>query len=104
MVEIRAPRYAVAIRTPMPPQEIARTRYWEHSVAAALTAIALLAPSGLVSAQDYPSRPITLIVPFPPGGSTSIVGRIGAEKMSAGLGQQIGVYNRGGARGARRHP
>src|SRR6186713_1350869 len=51
------------------------------------------------SADDYPSRPITLIVPFPPGGSTTIVGRIIAEKMGDVLGQQIIVDNRGGAAG-----
>ena len=51
------------------------------------------------SAQDYPNRPITLIVPFPPGGSTTIVGRIIAEKMGDVLGQQIIVDNRGGAAG-----
>src|SRR3954470_15889872 len=52
-----------------------------------------------VMAEDYPSRPITLIVPFPPGGSTTIVGRIIAEKMGEALGQQIIVDNRGGAAG-----
>jgi tripartite-type tricarboxylate transporter receptor subunit TctC len=51
------------------------------------------------AAQDYPNRPITLVVPFPPGGSTSIVGRIVADKMSELLGQQIVVENRGGAGG-----
>ena len=71
-------------------------RNWKESVAAVATVIVLLAPSG---AQDYPRRPITLIVPFPPGGSTSIVGRIVADKMSAALGQQIVVDNRGGAGG-----
>ena len=50
-------------------------------------------------AQDYPNRPITLIVPFPPGGSTTIVGRIIADKMSEVLGQSIVVDNRGGAGG-----
>jgi tripartite-type tricarboxylate transporter receptor subunit TctC len=68
-----------------------------------LLAAALIAGLGLsavpASAQDYPSRPITLIVPFPPGGSTTIVARIVADKMSETLGQSIVVDNRGGAGG-----
>ena len=67
-------------------------------VAAALLAVLALAAVP-VRAQDYPNRPITLIVPFPPGGSTTIVGRIIADKMSEVLGQSIVVDNRGGAGG-----
>ena len=51
------------------------------------------------AAQDYPNRPITLVVPFPPGGSTIIVARIVADKMGEALGQQIVIDNRGGAGG-----
>jgi tripartite-type tricarboxylate transporter receptor subunit TctC len=50
-------------------------------------------------AQSYPSRTITLIIPFPPGGSTSLVGRVIADKMSRLLGQSIVVDNRAGAGG-----
>ena len=51
-------------------------------------------------AQTWPSRPVTLIVPFPPGGTTDIVGRIVADGMAKALGQPIVVDNRGGAGGA----
>jgi tripartite-type tricarboxylate transporter receptor subunit TctC len=50
-------------------------------------------------AQSWPNRTITFIVPFPPGGSTSIVARVIADKMSQLLGQSIVVDNRGGAGG-----
>ena len=50
-------------------------------------------------AQAYPNRPITLIVPFPPGGSTDVAARIAADHMSRTLGQQIVVQNVSGAGG-----
>src|SRR5204862_2231119 len=51
-------------------------------------------------AQTYPSRPLTLIVPFPPGGSTDAAARIMAEKMRESLGQPIVIENVGGAGGS----
>jgi tripartite-type tricarboxylate transporter receptor subunit TctC len=68
---------------------------------AALAAIASLAP-GLASpagAQDYPSRAITLIVPYPPGGGVDAMARIVGEKLSIALGAQVIVDNRGGGGG-----
>ncbi|MGB6537844.1 MAG: tripartite tricarboxylate transporter substrate binding protein [Xanthobacteraceae bacterium] len=53
----------------------------------------------LAAAQDYPTRPITLIVPYPPGGGVDLVGRLVGQKLSAALGQQVVVENRGGAGG-----
>ena len=52
------------------------------------------------AAADYPERAITLVIPFAAGGSTDVVGRIVAERMSADLGQQVVVQNVGGAGGS----
>jgi tripartite-type tricarboxylate transporter receptor subunit TctC len=66
------------------------------AVATVALAAAFVAPS---AAQTFPNRPITLVIPFPPGGSTSVVGRLIADRMSETLGQKIVVDNRGGAGG-----
>src|SRR6195256_2812912 len=68
---------------------------------AACGALAALvsAAAGTAAAQSYPARPITLVVPFAPGGSASTAARSVADKMSETLGQQIVIDNRGGAGG-----
>jgi len=64
-----------------------------------IAAVALAATLNSAQAQNYPTRPITLVIPFAPGGSTTIVGRGVAEKMSELLGEKIIVDNRPGAGG-----
>src|SRR5438128_5081843 len=66
---------------------------------AALVAALLPAVFGPAVGETYPARPITLVVPFAPGGSASTVARSVADKMSETLGQQIVIDNRGGAGG-----
>jgi len=64
-----------------------------------LICIAALAWPWPLSAQDYPARPITMIVPFPPGGPTDTFGRIMAEHMGQTLGQPVIIENVGGSNG-----
>jgi tripartite-type tricarboxylate transporter receptor subunit TctC len=66
-------------------------------IAAALLVAAVTGTPAL--AQDYPTKPITLVVPFPAGGGNDALARLVAEKMSRALGQQVVVENRGGAGG-----
>jgi tripartite-type tricarboxylate transporter receptor subunit TctC len=62
-------------------------------------AVASSFAAGPAAAQAYPSRPVTLVIPFPPGGGNDVLGRMVADKMSRSIGQQIVVDNRGGAGG-----
>lgn len=67
-------------------------------LAAAVAALASLA--SVASAQEYPTKPIRFIVPYPPGGGTDIIARIVQEPLTRALGQPIVIENRGGAGGA----
>jgi len=70
------------------------TTRWRLALAAVLV---LAAPA---VAQDYPTRPVTLIVPYTAGGGNDAMARVVADRMSATLGQQIVIENRGGAGGS----
>ena len=68
---------------------------------ACVVALALIGIAGIgaVTAQSYPTKPVRLVVGFPPGGAADILGRIAAQQLTASLGEQVVVDNRGGAGG-----
>ena len=72
-----------------------RMRWWLRSSIALL----LVGFASVAAAQGYPTRPVRLIIPFPPGGSNDIVGRMIAAQLGERLGQTMVVDNRGGAGG-----
>jgi tripartite-type tricarboxylate transporter receptor subunit TctC len=74
---------------------------WKGLRSALVWAVAVLGAvsAGIARADDYPSRPITILVPFPPGGSTDIVVRLVANKVSESIKQPIIIENRPGAAG-----
>jgi tripartite-type tricarboxylate transporter receptor subunit TctC len=61
---------------------------------------ASLTASGLIQAQNYPNKPITLQIPFAPGGTTDIIGRVISEPLGKALGQSVVVINRAGGGGS----
>jgi tripartite-type tricarboxylate transporter receptor subunit TctC len=72
-----------------------RARRFFLGLPAALLAMAVMAPSAM--AQDYPNRPVRIIVPFAPGGSADVFGRFIAQRLQDALGQSFVVDNRPGA-------
>src|SRR4029077_14378883 len=65
----------------------------------AASALVYIASLTVVQAQGYPTRTITLVVPYPPGGGVAAMARVVADTLSAALGQQVVVDNRGGGSG-----
>src|SRR2546430_17191689 len=64
----------------------------------AVAAIGIVGPE-IAAAQEFPTKPIRIVVPFPPGGTTDVVARFVAQRMSESMGQTVIVDNRGGAGG-----
>jgi tripartite-type tricarboxylate transporter receptor subunit TctC len=69
-------------------------------IASSFAAVAALCAAAAAVAQDYPARPVTLIVPYAAGGGNDLMARAMADRMGAALGQQIVIENRGGAGGS----
>ena len=69
------------------------------SLAVLLLGVAGIMPATGAAAQDYPSKPVRLIVPYPPGGGNDTLARLFGAKLTEAWGQQIVVDNRGGASG-----
>src|SRR3954449_7823530 len=71
---------------------------WSNAVIAAGVALNALHP-GAVAAEDWPARPVTMVIPFGAGSGIDVLGRILAQRLSEILGQQVIVENVGGAGG-----
>ena len=65
-----------------------------------LASLLLSGVMGLATAQSYPTKTITIIVPFPPGGTTDVLARAVAQKLGPALGQSVIVDNRAGGGGS----
>jgi tripartite-type tricarboxylate transporter receptor subunit TctC len=72
-------------------------RRWKFIIL--LAGAAMMLPAAARAAETFPTRPLRLIVPYPPGGGTDIVGRILGQKLHETLGQPVVIDNRSGAGG-----
>ena len=68
-------------------------------IAYSLAVLTLLAASGLAAGQAYPTRPVRVLIPFPPGGNVDVFGRVLWPQVEKELGQSVVIDNRGGANG-----
>lgn len=77
--------------------EFQKTRRVVLATAAVIGALCAMAP--LQASAAWPEKAVTMVVPYPPGGATDVIGRILAQRLTTALGQQVVVENRGGAGG-----
>src|SRR5580704_5118409 len=90
----RLPGFAAALMS-----RHGRTRMLKRLIGAAAAMLALLCATATAGAADYPERPVTIVVGFPPGGASDILARILADKLGSVLGKPFVVDNRPGAGG-----
>jgi len=76
------------------------TRMTGAVAAAATFTLAMLAPATVLAQASWPAKPIRILIPWPPGGSNDVAGRIILPRLAEALGQPITIENRGGAAGA----
>jgi tripartite-type tricarboxylate transporter receptor subunit TctC len=86
-----------SLKLPFTPAKVSKLK---RSVLLGIGATTVWGFMGFAMAQDYPTKAIKLIVPYPPAGATDVIGRVMAQKLSTALGQQVIVDNRGGAAGS----
>src|SRR5581483_8299301 len=84
---------------PEPENRVAVVRALRWRAVLAVAVALGLGPTQFARADEYPNKPITMIVPFPAGGGNDILARLVASKLTAAFGQQVVVDNRGGANG-----
>jgi tripartite-type tricarboxylate transporter receptor subunit TctC len=75
-------------------------RMLRRTVLLSLAAVLSAGAGNVIAQEAYPTRPITLVVPYAPGGATDIIGRVIAEELSNSIGQRVVVENRAGAAGS----
>jgi tripartite-type tricarboxylate transporter receptor subunit TctC len=91
--------HTARVTLPSPPESIRRNPVRRPCLASALTALATLLMASAPLAQDYPTKPIRVIVPLAPGGGTDIAARVTGQKLTERWGQQVIIDNRSGAGG-----
>ena len=77
-----------------------QTEFIRSAASRLLAFVATLAFAAAASAQSFPSRPITMIVPFAAGGTSDVIARVVAEQMTVALGQPVVIENVAGAGGS----